>query len=310
VEHTLGEPLKFYSAEEWLRQWLDGKRKAKAAGTYLKYRRTIESFIESLGPKAKKNLNQITPREIQRFRDAELEAGKHSNTCDSLLKHLRMPFRVAMRQGYITHNPGEAVEPLHNRDEQGDKGTFGTEQVRALIRAAEGHWRGVILIGFYSGARLRDIVQLQWASVDLENQTITFKQRKTRARVVIPIHPELQTYFLELPVSDDANAFVFPTLAAKKTSVKSGLSMAFTRIMAKARIRGNVARKAKGKGRTVNSLTFHSLRHSFNSALANAGVSQEIRMKLTSHSSTEMNRGYTHHELEPLRAAISALPNV
>src|SRR5207253_2997887 len=97
VEHILGEPLKFYSAEEWLRQWLDGKRKAKAAGTYLKYRRTIESFIESLGPKAKKNLNQITPREIQRFRDAELEAGKHSNTCDSLLKHLRMPFRVAMR---------------------------------------------------------------------------------------------------------------------------------------------------------------------------------------------------------------------
>src|SRR5205085_9344871 len=102
VEHTLGEPLKFYSAEEWLRQWLDGKRKAKAAGTYLKYRRTIESFIESLGPKAKKNLNQITPREIQRFRDGELEAGKHSSTCDSLLKHLRMPFRVAVRQGYVT----------------------------------------------------------------------------------------------------------------------------------------------------------------------------------------------------------------
>jgi site-specific recombinase XerD len=115
VEHTLGEPLKFYSAEDWLRQWLDGKRKAKTAGTYLKYRRTIESFIESLGPKAKKNLNQITPREIQRFRDAELEAGKHSNTCDSLLKHLRMPFRVAVRQGYITHNPGEAVEFLREK---------------------------------------------------------------------------------------------------------------------------------------------------------------------------------------------------
>ena len=27
-------------------------------------------------------------------------------------------------------------------------------------------------------------------------------------------------------------------------------------------------------------------------------------MKLTGHMSAEMNKGYTHHELEPLRAAI------
>ena len=44
--------------------------------------------------------------------------------------------------------------------------------------------------------------------------------------------------------------------------------------------------------RTVRSLTFHSLRHSFNSAMANAGVSQEIRMKLIGHVSAEMNKGY------------------
>jgi hypothetical protein len=43
---------------------------------------------------------------------------------------------------------------------------------------------------------------------------------------------------------------------------------------------------------------------------ANAGVSQEIRMKLTGHTSVEMNKGYTHMELEPLRAAISSIPGV
>ncbi len=62
--------------------------------------------------------------------------------------------------------------------------------------------------------------------------------------------------------------------------------------------------------RSRASLTFHSLRHSFNSAMANAGVSQEIRMKLTGHSSAEMNKGYTHHELEPLRAAIAVIPGI
>src|SRR5215472_6234910 len=56
VEHATGEPLKFYTTEEWLNQWLEGKRKAKADGTYLKYKHTIESFLASIGAKEKKNL--------------------------------------------------------------------------------------------------------------------------------------------------------------------------------------------------------------------------------------------------------------
>jgi integrase len=310
VEHTLGEPVKFYTAEEWLRQWLDGKRKAKADGTYLKYRRTIDSFIESIGPKAKKNLNQITPREIQRFRNAELEAGKHPNTCDSLLKHLRMPFRVAVRHGYITHNPAEAVEPLHHRHGGEEKGTFDIEQIRAVVAVSDGEWRGVILIGFYTGARLRDIVRLRWGSIDLQKQTITFTQQKTGTRVIIPIHPELHGYLLQLPAPDDADEFVFPVLAAKRTSGKSGLSMAFMRLMERSNVRGKVLRQPNGKGRTIRSLSFHSLRHSFNSILANAGIAQEIRQKLTGHASPEMNKRYTHHELEPLRSAIAVIPRL
>jgi hypothetical protein len=41
-----------------------------------------------------------------------------------------------------------------------------------------------------------------------------------------------------------------------------------------------------------------SLRHSFNSALANAGVSREIRQKFTGHASADMNTLYTRHEFE------------
>jgi integrase len=44
--------------------------------------------------------------------------------------------------------------------------------------------------------------------------------------------------------------------------------------------------------------------------MANKGVSQELRQKLTGHASAEMNRAYTHHELEPLRAAIALLPSI
>jgi len=44
--------------------------------------------------------------------------------------------------------------------------------------------------------------------------------------------------------------------------------------------------------------------------MANAGVSQEVRIRLTGHMSAEMNRGYTPHELAPLRAAIAQIPAV
>ena len=67
--------------------------------------------------------------------------------------------------------------------------------------------------------------------------------------------------------------------------------------------------KVQGKGtRQFNRRTFHSLRHSFNSALANAGVSQEVRMKLTGHSSKAIHTGYTHLEVGTLKSAITTLP--
>jgi|ERR1700730_6346399 hypothetical protein len=60
----------------------------------------------------------------------------------------------------------------------------------------------------------------------------------------------------------------------------------------------------------MRSLTFHSLRHSFNSEMASAGVGEELPMKLTGHATREQNKKYTHHELEPLRAAINRMPSI
>ena len=87
--------------------------------------------------------------------------------------------------------------------------------------------------------------------------------------------------------------------------------MSFKRIMTAAGICSGVARKRAGfKGRDLSVLSFHSLRHSFNSALANAGVAPEVRQKLTGHASESMNRHYTHLELDTLQKAIHTLPKV
>lgn len=65
--------------------------------------------------------------------------------------------------------------------------------------------------------------------------------------------------------------------------------------------------QSKGK-RNFTKWTFHSLRHSFNSNLANAGVTGEIRMKLTGHPSKAVHTQYTHFEVDALKSAMSSLP--
>jgi integrase len=99
------------------------------------------------------------------------------------------------------------------------------------------------------------------------------KGKTTKAKVEIPIHEALEEYLLSGPISDNPNAPLFPQLYNTPGSGKSGLSMAFKRLMAKAGIDGGKIRGRNGAaGRSVSALSFHSPRHSFNSALANAGV--------------------------------------
>jgi integrase len=69
-----------------------------------------------------------------------------------------------------------------------------------------------------------------------------------------------------------------------------GLSAQFRKIIETAGITGRVIERT-GKGRTGHSKGFHSLRHSFISALANAGVSPDIRQKLVDHADARVHAG-------------------
>ena len=328
LERTTGETVAFFTAEGWLQHWLRGKEIAKAAGTFVKYSHMAESFIAHLGARAKLNIAAVGANDIASFRDAQIASGKSANTVRFTVRKLSIPFNAARRQGLITVNPVEAVElPATTKGEDGGETTrdaFTPEQVEALLHAAiarehgrpvfaaGAEWRGAILFAYFTGARLNDVANITWNGIDLPAHTITFRAKKTGKLVTVPMHAELESYLLSLSAPDSGKAFVFPKLAGRGTGGRSGLSMTFARIMARAKVAGEILHAASkgGKGRTVRSLTFHSLRHSFNSAMANAGVSQEVRMKLTGHASAKMNEGYTHHELEPLRAAVAVIPGI
>ena len=206
----------------------------------------------------------------------------------------------------VDRNPVAAVRPI--RTSSAKKGVFSPEQIRHLLEAAEGDWKGLILSGYFTGGRLADLARLTWGDIDLSEKTITFVQRKTGSSVQIPIHQDLYEYLVELPGSDRPKRPVFSKLFDKPGAGKSGLSMSFKRLMERAGIDDGVARKKDGKlGRNVSRLSFHSLRHSFNSAMANADVPLEIRQKLTGHASKDMNKHYTHLELATVRRAVESI---
>jgi integrase len=206
-------------------------------------------------------------------------------------------------------NPCAAIEPL--RDKAHRKETFTPEQVRALVKAASGDWKGLILVAFYTGGRIGDCANLRWENVDLvsEIKTIRFVQAKTGREVVTVVHPVLEDYLLSLPTPKSDRAFLFPTLGGRVTSP---LSKEFRQIIKLARIKQRAirARREDGSGRSVNALSFHSLRHSFSSLLANAGIPEETRMALTGHTTRQVHQIYTHRQLATLRDAVAVLPRV
>lgn len=305
LERTTGEALQSFKAREWFHHWLDIKEQVRAGKTTTRYRQVVRDFLASLGNRANLGLAHIASKDVLTYRNSIIGAGKSARTANLSVKVVSAAFNAALRQKHISSNPCTALETLNVAAEE--KGTFSPAQISKLLRAAEGDWRGAILLGYYTGARLGDVANMKWNAVDLDKGVIRFIPSKTKKEVTVPLHDDLRRELLKNP--GIGKAFLFPSLSGKGTGGKLGLSGRFTAIMTKAGIEGKITRQTAG-GRASSSLSFHSLRHSFNSAMANAGVSQEIRQKLTGHVSAEVNTHYTHHELEPLRAAIASIPGL
>jgi integrase len=319
LEGLNGESLPVYTIEQWLEHFIKQKQKSRADKTALRYEQVKKDFVEFLGGRARLNIAAITSKDIADFRDQREAQALAPSTLNGDIAILSAVFNGALRQGHLAVNPCLALEPVKDTA-TARKATFTPAQVTALIGAADSEdWKGLISVAYYCGQRLGDCANLKWNQVDLtgEIKLIRFRQGKTGKEVPMVIHPALEKILRALheqrkvvPLScDDDEAFVFPGLAERNISP---LSKYFRGLMAQAGITQRVIRERdqSGSGRRVNALSFHSLRHGFNSFLANAGIPEETRMALTGHTTRQMNQTYTHRELSIYRDAVAVLPRV
>ena len=302
----MGETLQTVSIKSHFDTWLTSKRTRKSQSTGERYGVAVEDFLETLGKRASKPLTSLTVSDVQRFLDHRTAKQLSPATVILDVKIIGGALNAARRQGLIPTNPAEAVELPEAKGME--RGTFTPAEVKLLVDTAQGEWKLLIMLAYFTGARLSDCCRMQWDGVDLTGETLTYTQAKTGAKVTAPLHPDLLAQLNKLAGTDKPDVFIMPQLACQRGSGRRGLSETFKTIMRQA---GVDSQTVKGAGNQMFSRrSFHALRHSFTSALANQNVSSELRMKLTGHKTQGEHQKYTHHEMDNLRAAIKKIPSL
>ena len=220
---------------------------------------------------------------------------------------LREIFRVLADKAGLESDPWEGVrlrpEDSHSRRE------LTMDELKRLLAAAKGEWRTLFLIGIYTGLRLGDCCRLDWSDVSVAGGVIQLVPRKTRRHhqrlVTIPIHPALGAALVAGGEPPTAGP-VLPTVSGIYARSRWQVSNELARIFRAANITMSV--RLEGRKHRTPEATFHSLRHTFVSFAANAGVPLHVVQSIVGHESTAMTRHYYHENLAALRSAVTAIP--
>ena len=222
-------------------------------------------------------------------------------------------------------NPfGSSVLLRKEREEQGTlvrRIAFTREQEEAIRKELDNPHRKlmnkaeikvVYYIGMYTGQRLKDCALMQWRNIDLEQKRIWVKQFKTGKEVLIPIAEPLLVVLQEAR-KWQTDAYVCPKVAARYQIVDergkeigdSLVNIDVLRVIKWIGLEPSVA--TPGRKRKATVYGFHSLRHSFASFCAEAGVPKAVVVSILGADSSIIDRFYTHVGEDAQRAAIDAI---
>jgi integrase len=315
-EITNSEPLASATAREFLTQWPEKKKDGISNRTFLAYTQVARDFVASLGSRADRDISQISRADVTKYRD-QVAAATSAANANKLLKYLRVGLGVAWKDGLMQDNPAAKVDRLPRvAGEQTLRRPFTLPELKQILAAASKEWRGIILVGFYTGQRLADIGSLCWHNVDLEQEVIRFTTGKTDRRMEIPITAPLLAHLEQMPSSDDPAAPLVPKAYPIAVSDKgdSRLSQQFHEILVTAGLAKARSKEETGLGRSrrrkVSEISFHSLRHTATSLLKSAGVSEAVAMDIIGHDSEAISCHYTHIDGKAKRKALAKLPKV
>jgi integrase len=299
---------------DFMNSWLKRKELEATEKTCQRYKTVVTQLLDYLGPKANLDTAHLTSKEITGFRD-DLAGRLTAGTVNLSLKILRVALSQARREGIVDVNQAERVSTLKNRT-TGRRRPFTLAELKKILDHANHEWRGMILMGLYTGLRLSDLATLTWLNADLQRQELTVTTAKTGRRQILPLAKPVLAYLENLNSGDKPDQPLFPEAYGARTRSQYGgtLSNQFYQILVAAGLANKRTHESleKGRGarRELNALSFHSLRHTATSLLKNAGVSDVVARDIIGHESEAVSRNYTHIDMETKRKAVDAMPDV
>jgi len=265
------------------------------------------------------HLNQLTSDAIAEYLRV-FRLHHTASTYNKALCVLREVSHVVGEQADMDIDPWERFRLLP--DDSHTRREFTRDELKhvmdAAARAGE-EWRLLFAVGMYTGLRLGDCCLLSWDTVNLDRKVIQTIPRKTRKfakgkPLTIPIHPSLMPLIDaadKKPVENEDAArsnFVMPMLAAWYMKSHWRVDAGLKDIFASAGITTSI--RIEGRKTTTPDATFHSLRHTFVSFSANAGVPLPVVSSIVGHTSTAMTRHYYHENETELRRAVESVPSL
>lgn len=287
------------------------------------YKATLEEFIKFLGNEFTeiKDITQVvTGKLAQHLRESKISVSTHNRK----IKRLKRIFEV-LSEYRDEPNPFSSNSLMRKeREEQENevrRMSFTKDQEQQLIKALSDdkykvlnkpEIRVIYYLGMFTGQRFKDCILLKWDKVDLRLRKIWVKQFKTGKEVTIPMAPELLNVMQQALLWKN-NEYVCPNVAERYRKVDSNgkntgnnlVNIDALRVIKWIGLEPSI--KVPGRKKSVTVYGFHSLRHSFASHCAEAGVPKAVVLSILGTNSEIVDKYYTHIGEDAQQKAILAI---
>ena len=271
-----------------IEEWAQWREQNAEPNTIHSQRTMLNQWVRGIGAEAWP-VTKITADQISAFvNEPDENVGKSTRVLR--LSAILSLFKLCNARCYCMTNPSqEACVQMrllsHEQKEPVKRKPISDAQYRHVMANSEGFWRWATALSYWTGLRMSDICNLEWAC--FTGESIIVHMKKTGVRVAVPLSEPLigggELGVLILEMSDDAAAgkFCFPEQRKliNDPAKRHHLSMQYTRLLSSCGIENR---------------SFHCLRHSFVTRLKHAGKTLEEIGQIVGHSSTTVTEGYSH----------------